>query len=285
MNQPTTPPRSLPAAPGFLTSCLRIFDLSVGEMLWSRRTVFMLLIVGAPVLIALFIRALVSLGAPVLQGPGNVRMTGPAIFGMMIWIFYLRFTVPVLGVFYGTSLIADEIEDKTITYLFTRPIRRGAVLVGKYLAYLASTIFVVLPSVMLVYLLIVPLQGTLGGSFLDLVKDLSLLALGLSVYGALFAFIGAKFKRPLLIGLVFIFGWEQAALAFPGYLKYYTVAYYLQALVPHAMPNDGAMSLLQGIFRETPGMATSLLGLFVIWIVFLTLAGWIVERKEYVLEQ
>ena len=52
-------------------------------------------------------------------------MTGPAIFGMMIWVFYLRFTVPVLGVFYGTSLIADEVEDKTITYLFTRPIPRG----------------------------------------------------------------------------------------------------------------------------------------------------------------
>lgn len=284
MNQ-TTPARPLPPAPGFLTSCLRIFDLSVGEMLWSRRTVFMILIVGAPVLIALFIRALVSLGAPVLQGPGNVRMTGPAIFGMMIWIFYLRFTVPVLGVFYGTSLIADEIEDKTITYLFTRPIRRAAVLAGKFLAYLACTIFVVLPSVMLVYMLIVPLQGTLGGSFMDLVKDLTLLALGLAVYGALFAFIGAKFKRPLLIGLVFIFGWEQAALAFPGYLKYYTVAYYLQALVPHAMPNDGALSLIQGIFRETPSMATSLLGLFVIWLVFLALAGWIIERKEYVLEQ
>src|SRR5687768_16587125 len=106
---PPTPPtarRSLPAAPGYLTSSLRIMDLSIGEMLWSRRTVFMLLIVGAPVLIALVLRALVSLGAPVLTGPNNIRMTGPAIFGMMIWIFYLRFTVPVLGVFYGTSLIA-----------------------------------------------------------------------------------------------------------------------------------------------------------------------------------
>jgi len=245
----------------------------------------MILIVGAPVLIALFIRALVSLGAPVLNGPGNVRMTGPAIFGMMIWIFYLRFTVPVLGVFYGTSLIADEVEDKTITYLFTRPIRRAAVLSGKFLAYLACTVFVVLPSVMLVYLLIVPMQGSLGGSFLDLVKDLSLLALGLAVYGAVFAFIGAKFKRPLLIGLIFIFGWEQAALAFPGYLKYYTVAYYLQALVPHAMPRDGALTMIQGIFRDSPGMAASIFSLAVIWLVFLTLAGSIVERKEYVLEQ
>ena len=146
----------------------------------------------------------------------------------MIWVFYLRFTVPVLGVFYGTSLIADEVEDKTITYLFTRPIRRGAVLVGKYLAYLACTFFVVLPSVMIVYLLVVPMQGSLGGSFLDLLKDLALLALGLAVYGAVFAFIGARFKRPLLVGLIFIFGWEQAALAFPGYLKKFTVAYYLQ---------------------------------------------------------
>src|SRR5215218_5109935 len=284
--------RAIPAAPGFLQSGLRIFDLSLSEMLWSRRTIFMMLVVGAPVLIALLLRVLVGLGAPILENQRTtngvsqtIRMTGPAIFGLMIWVFYLRFTVPVLGVFYGTSLMADEVEDKTVTYLFTRPIRRGAVLFGKYLAYLACTIFVVLPSVMIVYLLVVPMQGSLGGSFLDLVKDLSLLALGLAVYGAVFAFIGAKFKRPLMIGLIFIFGWEQAALLFPGYLKYYTVAYYLQALVPHAMPRDNTMSMLQGIFRESPGMAASIFWLFVIWLACLSLAGRIVERKEYVLEQ
>ena len=81
-----------------------------------------------------------------------------------------------------------------------------------------------------------------------------LLSLGLAAYGALFAFVGAKFKRPLMIGLIFIFGWEQAALAFPGYLKRFTVAYYLQGLVPHAMPNDGVISLVQGIFRESPSL-------------------------------
>ena len=289
MTQETRP---LPPAPGFVTSSFRIFDLSVGEMLWSRRTIFMMLVVTAPVLIALFLRLLVALGAPILDGPQprggggqQIRMTGPAIFGLMIWIFYLRFTVPVLGVFYGTSLMADEVEDKTITYLFTRPIPKGAVLVGKYLAYLACTVFVVLPSVMLVYLLVVPLRGTLGGSFLDLVKDLALLAAGLAVYGALFAFIGAKFKRPLLIGLIFIFGWEQAALAFPGYLKKFTVAYYLQGLVPHTMPNDSVLSLVQAVFRENPTLAGSLAGMALIWAVFLGLAAWVVERREYVLEQ
>jgi ABC-2 type transport system permease protein len=288
---PAPPParsHALGAAPGFFSSSLRIFDLSVSEMLWSRRTIFMALVVGAPVLIALFLRALVALGAPIFEstGPNNsVRMTGPAIFGLMIWVFYLRFTVPVLGVFYGTALMADEIEDKTITYLFTRPIRRGAVLVGKYLAYLACTTFVVLPSVTLVYLLVVPMQGSLGGSFLDLVKDLAILAAGLAVYGALFAFIGAKFKRPLLIGLIFIFGWEQAAMAFPGYLKRFTVAHYLQALVPHAMPKDSTVSLIQSIFHESPTLGTSLFWLAAILGVFLFLAASVVERREYVLEQ
>ena len=30
--------------------------------------------------------------------------TGATIYGMMIWLIYVRFLVPVLGVFYGTSL-------------------------------------------------------------------------------------------------------------------------------------------------------------------------------------
>jgi len=38
-------------SPGYLSSALRVFDLSMGEMLWSRRTIFMALVVGAPVLI------------------------------------------------------------------------------------------------------------------------------------------------------------------------------------------------------------------------------------------
>jgi ABC-type transport system involved in multi-copper enzyme maturation permease subunit len=288
----TTAARPLSPAPPFLASSLRIFDLSVGEMLWSKRTIFMALVVGAPVVLALLLRALVFLGAPIFEdvrppgGPSpTIRMTGPAIFGLMIWVFYLRFTVPILGVFYGTALMADEIEDKTITYLFTRPVRRGAVLVGKYFAYLACTAFVVLPSVTLVYLLVVPMNGSLGGSFLDLIKDLAMLALGLAVYGAVFAFIGAKFKRPLLIGLIFALGWEQAALAFPGYLKKFTVAYYLQSLVPHAMPGDSTLSLIQGIFRDTPSLPVSLLTLGGILVVFLGLAAWLVERREYVLEQ
>lgn len=277
---------ALRPTPTLLSSALRVFDLSLGLMLWSRRTIFMVLVVGGPVLLALMVRVFDALaGSGGIQVDG-VSLSGPSAFGVMFWFFYIRFTVPVLAVFYGTALIADEVEDKTITYLFTRPIRRGAVLLGKYLAYLVCTILVVLPSVMVVYFLIVTrMGGSIGASFPALLKDLAILAVALAVYGALFAFIGAWFKRPLVTGLIFLFGWEPAVLVFPGYLKKFTVMHYVQALVPHSMPADSALSFLQAVFRDVPSFATCVVALSVILAVFLTLAVRVVERREYVLEQ
>jgi ABC-type transport system involved in multi-copper enzyme maturation permease subunit len=267
----------------FLQASRRVFDLSLGEMLWSRRTIFMALVVAGPVLLALIVKGVEFFGMSALRVNGQ-SVAGFGIFGVMIWMLFLRFIVPVLGVFYGTALMADEVEDKTITYLFTRPIPRGAVLVGKYLAYLACTLLVVLPSMMVVYFLLVPFSQ-LPTTFGSLLIDLGLLGLGLAVYGGVFAFVGAFFKRPLVIGLLFAFGWEPVTLALPGYLKQFTIAFYLQAIVPHAMPSDGVTSLLQGMFRETPPLAVSLAWLFGYLGVFLYLATRSVERKEYILEQ
>jgi ABC-2 type transport system permease protein len=261
----------------------RVFELSLGEMLWSRRTIFLAIVVGCPVLVAAVIRIVDSVGIVPFRLDGR-RMDYTAIFGAMIWLLFLRFIVPVLGVFYGTSLIADEIEDKTITYLFTRPIRRSAVLVGKYLAYLVCTILVVLPGVMLVYFLIVPFRQ-IGASFSLLLMDLGILAIGLAAYGGLFALVGTTLRRPLVVGLVFAFGWEQFALIMPGYVRRFTLMYYIQSLVPHAMPAEGVQSLLQAFFSDTPSTVTSLVSLAVAITVSLALAGRVVERREYVLEQ
>jgi ABC-2 type transport system permease protein len=270
--------------PTVLRSALRIFDLSLGQMLWSRRSVLLALLAGSPVLLSMAIRA-VTMVHPLPQINGT-RVGGPALFGMMIWLLYIRVIVPVLGVFYGTALIADEIDDKTITYLFTRPVPRSAVLLGKYLSFLTCTILMVLPSVVAVYFLIVPLNGgSIGAAFPQLLVDLGMLAIGLTAYGAVFALVGARLKRPLVIGLVFAFGWEPGVLLFPGYLKRATVAYYLQALVPHAMPQDSAINVLMQMFYEVPTVTVSLVWLTCITVAALWWAGRAVERREYVLEQ
>jgi ABC-type transport system involved in multi-copper enzyme maturation permease subunit len=272
--------------PGLFASALRVFDISLGQMLWSRRSIFLAVLVGGPIAVAALIRFAATVEPAALPRINGARLGGPVLFGMMIWLLYIKFIVPVLGVFYGTSLIADEIDDKTTTYLFSRPIPRAAVLLGKFLSYMACTILLVLPSVVIVYFLVVPIgAGGIGAQFPSLVADLAMLAIGLAAYGAVFAFVGSRLKRPLVVGLVFAFGWEQAVLFFPGYLKRATVAYYLQALVPHAMPQDSAVNVLMQIFQEIPSVASSVASLLAITVVTLWLAGRTVEQREYVLEQ
>jgi len=254
-------------------------------MLWSRRSVFLGIVLGGPVLLAAIVRIVVEMYARGFKING-VNAAGATVFGLMMWLLYIRFIIPILGVFFGTSLIADEVEDKTITYLFTRPIPRGSVLLGKYLAYVACTILLVLPSVILVFFLIVPMGGsTIASAFPLLVTDLAMLALGLIAYGAVFALVGTRLKRPLIIGLVFSFGWEPAVMLFPGYLKRLTVAYYLQALVKHEMPSDSATSVILQLFHEVPSVGASLVGLAVIVALSLWGAARAVENREYVLEQ
>lgn len=280
------PDSSANRRPSYLGSVVRIFDLSLSEMLWSRRSIFVALLVVGPVLLAVVSRVVWTLMPNEPLRINGDALSGGGIFGLMIWLLYVRFIVPILGVFYGTSLIADEVEDRTLTYLFTRPIPRGAVLVGKYVSYLACTVLLILPSVTLVFFLMVPVGGgSVAALFPSLVADLGMIAVGLAAYGGVFAWVGARVKRPVVAGLVFVLGWEPAVLLFPGYLKRATVAYYLQALVPHAMPQDSTISVLLQAFADVPGIVPGLVALLGLTAGSLWLAARTVESREYVLEQ
>src|SRR5215471_14303980 len=102
--------------PSFWSSSVRVFDLSLGQMLWSRRSVFLGVLTGGPVVLAIALRVISELYTHGFRINGAMT-SGEAIFGAIIWMVYIWFIIPVLGVFYGTALIADEVEDKTITYL------------------------------------------------------------------------------------------------------------------------------------------------------------------------
>ena len=63
------------------------------------------------------------------------------------------------------------------------------------------------------------------------------------------------------------------------------MAYYLQGLVPHAMPQDSTLSFLQSVLRDVPPTLTCLVALVVIRPAS---CSWRRRRSsggEYVLEQ
>jgi hypothetical protein len=72
---------------------------------------------------------------------------------------------------------------------------------------------------------------------------------------------------------------------FPGYLKRVTIAYYLQGLVPHSMPQESTVNILLQVFQEVPPVPLSLAALAGVTLIGIWLAARATETREYVLDQ
>jgi hypothetical protein len=139
----------------------------------------------------------------------------------MIWVFYLRFTCRCWGVFYGTSLDGRRSRGQDRLPISSRARSARAQCCSGNISPTWAVLSLSFCVGDVVYLLVVPMPAARRSRFIDLVKDLVAAGVGLAVYGRLFAFVGAKFKRPLCRA-DFHLRMGQAALAFPGYLKRFT---------------------------------------------------------------
>ena len=252
-----------------------VFDLALEGMVWSRRTLVVAVFVGLPVVFAIVYRAFLAAHLP-------PRMTPFDLYGLVVVFYYLRNVLPLAAPFYASALIADEVEGKTLTYLLTRPVRREAILAGKFAAYVATTLSLALPAVVVTFfiLLVAPGRAGLGAAVPDLLRDLGVLALTLLAYGALFTLLGVLLKRPMIPGLLFLFIWELLA-NLPGYLPRFTPTAYLRSLVRHRPAEEG----ISEIFGQVLPAALCLEVLAGAVIVSLAAAAWIFSTRQYVMDQ
>jgi ABC-type transport system involved in multi-copper enzyme maturation permease subunit len=252
-----------------------VFALSLERLFWSRRSLLMGALLCLPVAFGILYRVVLIAKLP-------PRLSGFDLYGTVVALYYIRNVVPLAALFYGTSLVTDEVEDRTITYLFTRPIQRGSILIGKFGAYLATTFCLVLPATVVTYFLLMTASGFSGATAhgVALVRDLGALALGLVAYGALFALAGVVLKRPMIPGLLFLFVWELVA-NLPGYLPRLTLTAWLRSLVTHHPAEEG----LAQVFAQTQPAFLSLVVLVALSALFLGLAARIFSGREYVLDQ
>ncbi|HET9317142.1 MAG TPA: ABC transporter permease [Vicinamibacteria bacterium] len=258
----------------FLASARAVFGLSLEGMLWSRRSLVLGALLAIPVLIAIVYRVVLAAKMP-------AEITGLHLYGYLVALFWVRNALPLAALFYATALIADEVEGRTLTYLVTRPVRRSAILAGKFAAYLVTTLSLALPAAVVTFFILATSRGvSLAASVPDLFRDLGVLALTLLVYGALFALMGVLMKRPLLPGLLFLFVWEMAA-NLPGYVPRFTITAWLRSLVTHRPAGRGVSELFQQVLPADLGLAV----LTALTAVFLWLAIWIFSSREYVLDQ
>jgi ABC-type transport system involved in multi-copper enzyme maturation permease subunit len=273
---PTAGPdgRDLTRPVPFLRAARAVFDLSLEGMIWSRRSLLMVLLLGLPAPLALIFRTFITRLPP--------RVGAVDFYGVVIAFYYVRNALPLAALFYATALIADEVEGKTITYLLTRPIQRVSALAGKFAAYLVTTLALALPAVVVTFFLLTTIRGWTGVGALvpELFRDMGVVVLTLVTYGAFFTLLGVLLRRPVIPGLLFLFVWELLANA-PGYLPRFTITAYLRSLIHHRPPDEG----LAEIFAQVLPTALCLEAVGAMIVVFLAGAAWIFSTREYVLDQ
>ena len=250
--------------------------LTLDTLFWSRKTVFMMVISTLVVGLAVLGRAILSfhwVRAPFTPGQ---------VFGTLMSTAVIHFLVVFITLFYGTALISDELDGKTLTYLFTRPVPKPALMAGKLLALAWICLILVIPTTLASY---VVLYAGSGDGFLSdiglLGRDLGVLSLALLAYGALFALLGAWLRHPVLPGLIYAFGWEGIVSYLPGFTRKLTITHYVQSIFPH---DDSAAAIAMMIGRRTEA-TEAVVTLMLLTALLAGAACLVVREKEYVLDQ
>jgi ABC-2 type transport system permease protein len=214
-----------------------------------------------------------------------------AQFSKVSFLLLLHFLLPLLAVFVGAAVIADEIEDRTLPYLLVRPVRRSTIVLAKALAGILTVGVILLLSLWLTYS-IMSLTGeeeTWATEFPVLLQTSGVLLLGVVAYLPFFAFLGGAVKRPAIVGIVLVFGWEKMVAFFPGNVKLFTIAHYLHVLFPElerARPESAPEAFLNLAVPTTEVSGfTAALTLLAIGAVFLALAAALPVLREYRLDQ
>lgn len=178
----------------------------------------------------------------------------------MISTLLLFRVLPLASAIFSAAVIGQEIEQKTIVYLVTRPVERWRLVL---LRTLASAVAVSLVTTVAMLMLSVAVFGNPFANEL-LFRDLLAIVLGSLAYGGLFVYATLILSRlSMLLCLLFAFVWETAVPQLPGSMSLLSVSTYLSAIAgrPAGVTSAGFFG------KGASGLAASALSAQTGWIV------------------
>ncbi|MFE2558749.1 ABC transporter permease [Streptomyces sp. NPDC059352] len=116
--------------------------------------------------------------------------------------FALATMVPLIGVIAGTGAIGPEIDDGSIVYLLSKPVKRPTIIFTKLIVAIAVTmVFSAVPTLIAGFIL--------NGNGQQVAVAYTVAALVASIaYSALFLLLGTVSRHAVVIGLVYALVWE-----------------------------------------------------------------------------
>jgi ABC-2 type transport system permease protein len=206
---------------------LAIAGVTLRALLGRRRTLLMLLVAGAPVLLGLIIRT---------EGSRPQSLV-TALDGLI-----LTSVLPLVSLIFGTAALGTELDDGTAVHILTKPVPRWVIVIPKLLVAAGLTAALLVPSTLLAGILI----GGTGSRELGTTVAFALAALiGSFVYVAIFVALSAATTRGLVIGLAYTLLWEGLLSgALPG-TQLLSVHEYIRGIVSTIAP-QGTLNTVVG---------------------------------------
>ncbi|HYI94830.1 MAG TPA: ABC transporter permease [Bryobacteraceae bacterium] len=201
---------------------------------------------------------------------------------VMAGIFQMFFLRPAVyfgcvGIF--TYLFRGEVVERTLHYYFLAPVKREVLVAGKYLAGLITASFFFCGSIALTFMGMYAhfpahelraflIDGPGIGQFFAYI---GITALACMAYGALFVWLGIRYKNPIIPAVSLLF-WESANILLPTWLKKFSILYYLRSLTPVEPGYSGAAALFGGV-ADPVSAPVAVLSLVVISAALIFLAA------------
>lgn len=181
----------------------------------------------------------------------------------------------------STSVVTQEVEQKTIIYLLTRPQPRMWIMLCRLMA---ATVTATAISWMA---LVAAGMATLGVNLLSspaFHRDLLIIAAGTFAYVSFFTMISLLINRALIVCLLFAFGWETFVQNMSSAMSRISITGYLTTIADHPpVASQGPAAFLAG------DLSTAKPPLWVCWVAVIAIgvllaalsAAWF-QNNEYI---
>lgn len=195
-----------------------------------KRCLILLAICSLPVLSVALWRVFAPIGGSDYQGPSAYEM-----YVFAAATSFLPFLVPLVPLFLGTAAINDEIEEKTIMFLFLRPVSKFTIVLAKTISVMLTSVAILGGTMTLVFSICASSLSSkmIPGDLPMLLKDIGVFALASFAYGGLFVLMGVFLRRPYILGLFYVIAWDSYAAYLPGKAGLLNIKHYVTSIFPH----------------------------------------------------
>ncbi len=184
-----------------------LFTLALRQAVTRRKLALLIVLALLPMG---FASILVSVNAD------DGALIGPVLGGLVVSV-----TLPLTVMVLATGAFGNEVEDRTLSLLTTKPVPRWTIVLAK----LVATVVVAAPLMAVVAAVITAMDGD-GTGNAPAVAAVAV-AVGVIAYASVFTWAGLITTRALGFGLVYVLLWEALITSFLDGARYLSIRSYI----------------------------------------------------------